>query len=173
MGTEINIHDIGEQEGLRVVETTSERNGYPRNCKFALVGLGDFKQAEDLAKKYNLNIINLSKHDGWALWHRGGMAYGPISFDESWICDDERLLKKSALENFFQDEVIGMLENVIEFEEACAIMKNAKEIYEELQNIDDDEQLLLNCGQFIGIYPLAAMELSYDTRMYAIALCEN
>lgn len=56
---------IAEEEGLSLIPTTTEANGYPRNERLAFVGFADFESAERLADFYGLHLAFLERRDGW------------------------------------------------------------------------------------------------------------
>lgn len=55
---------IAEEEGLSLIPTTTEANGYPKNERLAFVGFEDFEQAERLADVYDLQLAFLERRDG-------------------------------------------------------------------------------------------------------------
>lgn len=55
---------IAEEEGLNLIPTTTEANGYPKNERLAFVGFADFESAERLADFYDLQLVHLERRDG-------------------------------------------------------------------------------------------------------------
>lgn len=67
-----SLEFIAYENGLELIETTSERNGYPANLKYAIIGFNSFEEAEKIAKDNNLSIEIFTKNDGWQLYYRTG-----------------------------------------------------------------------------------------------------
>lgn len=89
MPTNINFHQIAQDNNLSYVETTSEGGGYPRNIQPAIIDFDSFEQAEDFANQHGLALEFVEKKDGWRLWYRtGNTAYEAIMDDE----DNERVM---------------------------------------------------------------------------------
>lgn len=63
---------IAEEEGLSLIPTTTEANGYPKNERLAFVGFEDFEQAERLADVYDLQLAFLERRDGSLYAYRRG-----------------------------------------------------------------------------------------------------
>lgn len=55
---------IAEEEGLSLIPTTTEANGYPKNERLAFVGFEDFEQAERLADVYDLQLAFFERREG-------------------------------------------------------------------------------------------------------------
>jgi len=62
--------ELNDRKNLSLVDTTSERNGYPSNTEEVIVGFSNFEAAENFAKRYNLTTVLLHKRDGWGFWAR-------------------------------------------------------------------------------------------------------
>ena len=77
--TQFDFIDLAAQGGLELIETTSERNGYPRCLKKAIIGFDSMEEAREYAEQHNLSIEIFHKRDGWSLWYRtGNRAYDPF-----------------------------------------------------------------------------------------------
>lgn len=79
---DFNVLDFGLPEHLDVVETTSERNGYPRFLEDAIIGFTSWEEAKSFAYSHGLSLIWLDRRDGWNLWHRGDHATAPMELTE-------------------------------------------------------------------------------------------
>lgn len=62
--------ELSNRLNLSLVDTTSEKNGYPSNTENAIIGFSKFETAQNFAKRYNLSTVLLHKRDGWHFWSR-------------------------------------------------------------------------------------------------------
>jgi len=51
-----SLEYIAYQNGLELIETTDQRNGYPSHLKYAIIGFDSFEQAEKISKGSGLQI---------------------------------------------------------------------------------------------------------------------
>lgn len=76
---------------LETVETTSEGNGYPRHLRMAYTAesMAELRAAKEQAEAEGckVEVVQLHRQDGWALWHRWNYLHG--LGDEAWMgCND-------------------------------------------------------------------------------------
>lgn len=83
LDVEKTLEEIAYENGLEIVETTSERTGYPSHMMDALTGFSSFAEAKRIADEHNLTLIWIDQRDGWQNWHRGDMASEPMSINSS------------------------------------------------------------------------------------------
>ena len=50
------LDEIAYNNSLELIETTTGKNGYPENLKYAIIGFKNFEQAKEIAKKHDLLI---------------------------------------------------------------------------------------------------------------------
>jgi hypothetical protein len=171
-----DLANIAYDNGLRVIETTTNYNGYPEGLKDAIVGFDNFNQAKELAREYGLTICTFFKKDGWALWYRNGnITYNPIEpnaedfgdYYKEYYSDDY-----NNLEDFYKKETYYYIqENVSELSlmDLEDSINRTKKLYEELETIDSDE-VLISDGYTSYTFKKEAMDYYYDTKSYIIGL---
>ena len=173
--TEYEFENIVSENGLQIINTTSERNGYPRDLKDAIIGFKTFDQATELANKYNLSIEVFHKRDGWYLWHRtGNRAYSiferdPEKFGEGCSFYTDR-------DEFFHNEIIPILQGIedsYDYDSFEDLYLETKTICEGLDMLKDDEVYVCQDGIITGTIKLHTMQYEYDTHHYAIGLITN
>ena len=167
-----DIYEIAELEDLKVIETTSEANGYPRNLKKALIGFENFEQAEQLAEKYDLSIEIFKKRDGWQLWHREGKAWGPIEPSEEDYGDDYMTFSNEDYEYFYENEVNPFISEFDNFEAVQDFLDKKRKIYNAIEDLDDNEMVLTCQGEYCEVIPKKTMIHSYDSKTFAIGLIQ-
>ena len=164
-----DLRDIAELNGLEVIETTSERNGYPCAVKPAVIGFRDWDQAVELCESNPGTIlITVDRRDGWNLWHRGDQRHEPLVIRESDYSDDYNFISGDP------DEYIEFAKSLIDdcdtLDDRQRVLDNAREIVDALNLIGDDEVVLTCQGEYEGIINTRPMEWSYDTQHWAVAL---
>ena len=71
--------ELCKRQNLSLIDTTSEKSGYPSNLEKAIIGFSNFEAAENFAKKYNLCTGLFHKRDGWHFWARiSNSLYKPL-----------------------------------------------------------------------------------------------
>lgn len=166
-----DFYDIAEIENLEVIETTSAMNGYPQNIRKALIGFESYEQAEQIADKYNLSIEYFTKRDGWQLYYRtGNRAYSAIKVSAEEYGDDYRSFTSADYEDFYENEVKGMIEEFNSFEEVEDFLEKNKKIYEAIEDLEDDEMVLTCQGEYYETVKRFTMEHYFDTKTTVIGL---
>lgn len=170
------MKDIASENGLQFVETTSERSGYPRYVKGALIGFVDFQQAEELAEKHGLDIEVIEKRDGWNLWYRtGNWANGPLQINEDDLGDDFRFFKAEDWENFYEYEVRPLIADCADWDELDPLISDMRRLDEEIENLDADSNdvVVARNGRYYETIDSKPMQFSWDSKTTAIALVCN
>lgn len=165
-----DIYGIAHEEGLYVIETTSGANGYPENLKKALIGFDTFRQAQEIAKKYDMRIEKFFRRDGWNMWQREGEAFGPIAISADDFGDDYEQYTKSDLDSFFENEVrpqIGYFKN---FEDLKEFIDEKEKLYNEIEDSEDGEIVVACEGRYYDTLQTARMEFSEDSKTWAIGV---
>lgn len=78
---------IANENGLKVVATTSNRTGYPRNEGYALTDFETWEQAEKVSSENGLELFWGWQKDGWHHWYIGDWAMHPMTYEEA-FCKD-------------------------------------------------------------------------------------
>lgn len=168
---EIDLRHIAEEEGFDIIETTTGTNGYPRNLKHAIVGFENFEDAKDLAEKYGLNVESFRKKDGWQLWNRDNAnMYAPYLNSASKFGDVYEEYSKMDEEEFFETEINYNIDNFQDFDSLNKFISNKKEIWEEIENMEDDEIVITCYGDYHRTIKRESMEFSHDTWNYVIGV---
>lgn len=167
----LDIYSIAYDEGLDVVETTTARNGYPQELKKALVGFETYEEAERVAKKYGMSIEYFEKREGWNLYYRtGSKAYSAIEITAEDYGEDYQSFMPEDLEDYYENQVKGVIGEFNSFEEADAYLKDQKEIYEKIEDLEDDEMVLTCQGRYYETVKRCTMRCRIDTKITIIGL---
>lgn len=167
----VDLRNVAEQEGLDIIETTTGTNGYPENLKFAITGFDTFEQAQDLADKYSLSIESFEKRDGWSLWSRGNRTmFSAFQNSAEDFGDNYLEYGKIDEEEFFEIEIKPSIDNFEDFESVETFLKDKKEIWEEIDKMEEDEIVITLYGDYCDTIKQTSMSFSHDTRNYIIGL---
>lgn len=128
---------------LEVVETTSERSGYPRHIIPAIIGFESWDQAELFCDENpDFQLIWLDRRDGWNLWHRGNTAVVPLDIERD-LEEKGELLKTpdEALES-----IKSNLESADTLDELYDMLDKYSSLCTAVNDLDDDEAIFLQNG---------------------------
>lgn len=169
-----SLEYIAYQNGLELIETTSERNGYPAHLKHAIIGFDTFEEAEKIAKENNLSIEIFTKRDGWQLYYRTGTrADEPFYISASNYGDNYSEFSTYDIDNFYEEEVKPLLSDFNDFDSLSSFIEMKKEILEKLEMIDDNEIVITNEGRYYDTIQRTSMSFCFDTRIKVIGLIEH
>jgi hypothetical protein len=174
METKLDLIDLAYEKGLRTIETTTGINGYPQNLKSAIVGFDTFKEAEELAREYELAIQTFGKRSGWQLWYRNGNnTYEPLKPSSYDFGDNFKQYYNiyKDIEDFYNKEGDFIKDEIknLSFEELNDHINRLKYLYNEIESLSDDEVLITD-GTTFHKFNKNLMEYSYDTKHYIIGL---
>lgn len=169
--THTDIYEIAEEgSNLRVIETTTGANGYPQNLCKAIIGFDTFEEAEALADKYNMELTMFTQRDGWQLWYRTGWPIsGPIKITDEDYGSDYLIYAKSDMDGLLQ-EFKDMIKDCESFEEAEAILELKREIWDRLDDAEDDEYVITNFGKYFDTVKKQTMNHYHDSKHYAVGV---
>ena len=169
-----DLESIAEKNGLEVITTTSNRNGYPQRLQRAIIGFDTFEDAEMLAHEEGLSIEFFTKRDGWCLWYREGThALAPFERSLEEYGDEYRQWSKADLDGFYENEVQPSVCAFDDFASLRCFLNIMEEILHKIEDADDDEIVLANFGGYYDTIKKTTMSYCYDTRHFAIGLIDR
>lgn len=168
-----SLEQIAYQNGLELIETTSERTGYPANLRHAIIGFETFEEAEKIAGENNLSIGIFTKRDGWQLYYRtGNSAHEPFKNSADNYGDDYHGFTTEDIDTFYEEEVKPRVEEFDDFDSLSSFIEKKKEIFEKLELLDEDEMIITCEGRYYETIPKASMSFYFDTKTTVIGLIE-
>lgn len=171
---EVTIEDVAYENGLDLIQTTSESNGYPSNIKPAIIGFETFEEAQKLADKYDLSIEHFQKRDGWSLWYRNGnTAYEAYEMSDDTFGPNAMVYYKQDIDNFKENEIDAFLEYYEDEDDREYFIAEKMKILEHLKSMNDDEVVLTDDGLFVDVIKLHTMSYYEDVYTYTIGLIER
>lgn len=168
------LGNIACENGLEIVETTSDRSGYPRGLGWAVIGFYSFEEAKELADKHGLQVTLLERFDGWQLWYNSKQTLyeAPtlkpedlgyyVSYDNE--TDKQRVIKDCK----------EIIEGCDDMNEIRNIVTSRCAIVEELECLGDNEAIFVeNPNKSIEEWEKVNTQPTswiYDTHYYEVAI---
>lgn len=166
-----NLATLAKQDNLELISTTDSPNGYPGNEMQAIIGFDNYEQAEELAEKNNLSVEVFTKRNGNDFWFRtGNKAYEAFERESADYGEGCDTYTKEDVEDYYANEVEGMLSEFEDLDELSAFVDSHKAIYSALKNLKDGELLVVRDGEVCDTVQQTTMCYNNDSRMYAIGL---
>ena len=170
---EFDFIELASQNDLDLIETTSERNGYPLDLKKAIIGFTSMEEARSVADQHDLSVEIFHKRDGWNVWYRTGrQAYEPFTRSAEDYGDDFSLFTVSDADYYYENEVQDIVADFDNFEDIEKFLKERREVYDAICNLDDDEALVTYQGRLYEIIKRHTMGYYFDTYYYAIGVID-
>lgn len=131
------VSAIATENNLETVETTSERNGYPRNIRNVVTGFESYQAAKDFANKYNGEVVEITRRDGWQLWYENGKLWEPYTRYD--IENDDNLTETSYTWDGKQFKVAVSFSDIriVELQDLADYINSCDEMPEDLDEIAD------------------------------------
>lgn len=171
--TEFDFIELASQNDLDLIETTSERNGYPLNLKKAIIGFDSMEEARIVADQNDLSVEIFHKRDGWNVWYRTGrQAYEPFTRSAEDYGDDFSLFTASDTDSYYENEVQDIVADFDNFDDVEEFLKERREVYDAISNLDDKEALVTYQGRLYEKIRRISMGYYFDTHSYAIGVID-
>ncbi len=166
-----NLLELADAHGLETIETTQGRNGYPSGTGYAITGFNSWLELKQFAEEHDLEITQFHSKDGWHFWESKRRMYEPIKNSAEDYGDNYSEIPKIDEEDFIKNEVQWFFEDPKEsFEQIEEILKQKKEIWEEVEQMEDDEIVITHEGRYYETIKKESLYWSHDTHNYCIGL---
>lgn len=170
--TKNEILEIAREQGLSTVEITYGMNGYPQQLgDYGVIGFENFDAAQQFAEQYGGEVAHFRSRDGWHFWNTTGRAFEPYTvYDMLRDMGDNYSIAPDGYDGYAEElaEVAKRFNG--DFEELKARIKNIEEIILAVDNKDDEEAVITNCGNYYDTVKMETMQYNYDTHRYAIGV---
>lgn len=170
---------IKEEFNLDIVETTIGSNGYPKNLKYGLIGFNNFSIIEEIIKLYpnkDIVLFKAFKKEDWQLYERQfvGEIDAPLNVMDFYK-NEYVLWNNSVTQKDLIAEIREWIEDAEDLEFVYSIYKFYENVWDEINQLDDDEVLITDGLFIVDTFKNQTMSLSYDSKYYAIGLfiCER
>lgn len=161
--------DIAYEYGLNLIETTSDRGGYPQELKHAIIGFNSFDEAEELAEQFGLQVQEFQRRSGWSLWYRtGNKVCEPYDYISKMRENGECILSGDV--THVADLIKRDIAELSSANDIISCIHEYEDILSEVASAEVNEFVFVKDGVFEGTYPCVTMDYVYDTKQYAIGL---
>ena len=166
-----NLIEIAYERGLEVVETTQGMNGYPQGLGKAVIGFETFEEAQEVAREAGGEVVDLSRRDGWQFWKNNGRVWKEWEMNAEDYGDDYECV--TDWKDWWEDEREIMSEIMKEMEtpdDLTLLTDRVWKIYNEINNLGDNEQVLLCRGEYYDTIPMKTLRYHIDVWSHEIAV---
>jgi hypothetical protein len=170
------MRKLAEKNNLEIVEITNGRNGYPEGIYNAInaSNFENFDAIQKFAEKNNLQVVGLHRRDGWSFWENNGAIYNAFEITSDDYGDNYQFINKMDFEEFYQNEIAFFFEEIPEeMDQIESFLEMKKEIFEEIEKMENDENVLTYEGRYYDTIKTKCLSWSEDTHNYIIALIKN
>lgn len=163
--------EIAYERGLEVVETTKGMNGYPQGLGKAVIGFETLEEAQEVARESGGEVVDLSRRDGWQFWKNNGRVWKEWEMQAEDYGDDYECV--TDWKDWWEDEREILSETMKEMEtpdDLTLLTDRVWKIYNEINNLGDNEQVLLCCGEYYDTIPVKTLRYHIDVWSHEIAV---
>lgn len=164
-----DLQQLIKGKSLCIVESTANYRGEAEYIMPAVVGFETFEEAQKFALENSMSVVNLRKSDGWKYFYRHGTA------EEAYDLYNEYSNRNDCIIYRMEDDITPEVKDDIKrsktFEEIKKIIESANDIYEQIQELDEDHFLAVGNNE-LEILPNKAMEYSRDSYSYKIGVVD-
>lgn len=165
----MNLVDIADENNLEVVETTSQRNGYPANLCRAIIGFSSFEEAQRIADENGLTLVWIDQRDGWQLWHRGDTASEPMTIKSDDFGDDYNFEDDADNVMEMAREVIADMASHATFDDIRSYMEEIGKITEAIEELEEDQVVVTYEGKYYDTIERHPIYFSFDGKCTQLA----
>ena len=174
MKTSELLETIAYENSLEYIETTIGMNGYPKCIRGAIIGFETFEEAEKFAEERGLVIRTFFKREGWQLYQRNAnTTWGPLEIGCDDYGDDYHQYTADDREDFYEEQVKPMLGDFDNFEDLQQFIEDRKEVFDELQSIDETQLVITYMGRYYETIDRKMMQWSNDSKTWVIGVMED
>lgn len=168
------LEQIASDHNLELIDSVEGcGNGYPRNFEQAIIGFENWQQVEEIAQKYNLDIISFHRKDGWNWYEREDFVHEPFKISTSSYGDDYFSFTLEDAEDFYENEVKFALEDFDNIESLQKFINEKKELLDKIEALDEDEMVITCEGRYYETIKKEMIEWDFDTHHYVIGVIIN
>lgn len=160
-------------DGLDIISTTSDANGYPKNVGNAVIGFKSWEELKDFSNLFDLPIIVLHRKDGWHYWHiEDNEPWGPFEMKAEDFGDDCTAYEKGESRYYMEDWLDAACDkDYDEADEYKQLIDDAMECRNTIYRLVDNQVAIIrNNRQVVAVVDRLTLGYSSDTNHYAIGL---
>lgn len=187
------LSEVANNNELLLVETTSERNGYPAHISWSLIGfmspeqyhaveeelneiLNAYKEGNESDEFLSVLTQDLKRQDGWKLWYRENNSVIQDTYDvkEEYDNRDNYTVytygDAADEEQFLNDEFKDILDSCETFEQVRNLLDKVENLWDVVSNLEVGQIAISGWDSGVEVEERYVMGYSYDIYHYAKAL---
>lgn len=191
------LEAVAADLNLRVVETTTERSGYPKNLWYSLIGFRDethYKQAQcaladavadykkctqdqdGIACDLSVRAQVLQRRDGHDLWTVNQTTFCSLIdlFDLMDMKRDEdsvsAIYTSSDDEDDLVDDLKGVIDGMTSFGDIREVVERYEKYKEIIEDLEENQMLVIDNYGNHEVLPIKASSYHDDATSYSVAL---
>ena len=175
MSKEKIIKEFIEENGLRVIETTTGNNGYPENIKKAVIGFNNIEIINNLINALDENdsewiqIKSFKIRDGWHFHKEEGYRLDDYSINDYLNIAGDNYNKVDL--DCEIDFLIENLNDVKEDKESLKeIILKITELIELSESVNEDNEIIISNNGIYEIMQKRFMSFNHDVWTYNIGI---
>ena len=145
--------------------------GYPSHLHRGYIDFDSFEEAKAFADKYNGEVVELVRRDGWQLWQSRGYVLEELRVSAETYGDDYSTVESADDWNSECWEVLSELiadgAAVNELAETAAEMKD---VLDRIEDLDENEAVLLCHGRFHSVIETKTMAYHEDVWQHTVGV---
>lgn len=165
---------IAEENSLELIETTTGRNGYPQNLRYAIIGFETFEEAKELAEKHGLRITTFYKRDGWQLYQRdNNTTWQPLRITSYDYGDGYHHFTNGISQEDFVEEFLLPNISATTFDDIKKIIQVYEELFNKISEAEDDEIVIACFFEYVETIKKELMSWSHDSKTWVIGVIND
>lgn len=140
---EIAEEIVNKYDHLRTIEITTGMNGYPQGLHRGIIGFTDINEAEQVAKEFDGEVVELSRKGGWQLWQSNGRRYD--MYDLSRIREDHYLIFRDTdeVEDEFREVLSSIEPDELDINTMDSLVSKYRDIRDAVEMKDDNQSVIV------------------------------
>ena len=185
------LSTVAENNNLTIAETTSERNGYPSNTSFSIIGFESPEQFRKVAHELDDKVCSyiaenfgeripiisaqeLHRRDGWHFWHRQFSPFTPYDMHDIYANKDTYCVYNYGVcteKQFLEEEFNPFIDEYYTIDDVRNRLALVEKMWNEIDSMDEGQIAVRHMeSNEIEIMDRYVMAYSYDTHNYTKAL---
>ena len=170
--TKKELLENARNSGYSIANITQGINGYPEGLvAYGIIGFDNYEEAEEFAKKYDLETSLFRSRDGWHFWEYRGEKLESLTVDDYLrdLGDDAKEFDTD--DEIFGDGLISIIDMGASFEEIQEYVNLEKELREDLHYIDNETHaLIVKDAVETEVVPRKMMSYKVDVWHWAVGV---
>lgn len=166
------IKEAAHELHLDVIAITYGTNGYPQRLgNIGVIAFDSFEDAQAFALKYNGEVCEFHKRDGWQFYEYRGGVFEAYSVDDYLRLYGENYMIADVDAQQIKERLTELANGFTgSFNDLEEYISNTKEIQEAISYCKSSKTVIVNCGRLYDEIDNSTMKIYHDTHYYVIGV---